>query len=138
MLKKNVNCIFTALLIIAALFCTFFFVTDSGLIETSFLSYHVTRTFAMAASEILLTACLIVMCIRSKAAVKQKPYSLAVFPAEIVRLIVVTSVWNWFDRGTADGMVKFRLVMSAAFVIWLASIIVFLYTVLKETTKQKE
>ena len=138
MLKKNVNCIFTALLVIAVLFCTFFFVTDTGLIETSFLSYHVTRTFVMAAAEILLTVSLVVMCIRSKETVKQKPYLLAVFPAEIVRLIVVTSVWNWFDRGTADGMMKFRLVMSAAFVICLACIIVFLYTVLKKTNKQKE
>lgn len=138
MLKKNVNYIFTALLIIAALFGTFFFVTDTGLLETSFLSYHVTRTFVMIAAEILLTVSLVVMCISSGGIVKQKPYSLAVFPAEIIRWVVMMSVWNWFDRGTADGMMKFRLVMSAAFVIWLACIIVFLYTVLKKTNKQKE
>lgn len=137
MKEKNLNKIFSSLLIIASLFCAFFFVTDLGLIETSFLSYHVTRTIAIAVTEAFVVVSLISMTVISKELVKTKLYILAVFPAEILRIIVMTSAWSWFDRGTDNGVLMFRLVMGGVFAIWLVCIAIFIYIVLKNNEKKK-
>ena len=137
MAKKRFNIIVAALLSGCILYWVFFLINIATGIFASFFEYHVTLTLSFSITTSFGFLYLILLCITSKDYIKQHPLMLMVFPADIIRLIVYISSWNWFSRTTQASIIGQKIVIIVVFIIWLATLINFIYHIFKNNIGRK-
>lgn len=131
MVKKRFNIIVATLLSVCVLYWVLFLLNIATGIFASFFEYHVTLTLSFSITTSFGFLYLILLCITSKDYIKQHPLMLMVFPADIIRLVVYTSSWNWFSRTTEESIIGQKIVIIVVFIIWLATLINFIYRIFK-------
>lgn len=137
MAKKRFNITVATLLSGCILYWVFFLINIATGIFASFFEYHITLTLSFSITTSFCFLYLILLCITSKDYIKQHPFMLMVFPADIIRLIVYISSWNWFSRTTQASIIGQKIVIIVVFIIWLVTLINFIYHIFKNNIRRK-